>query len=91
MILLQLRTQPLCMIPNIRSERRIHLTEKPLQLMGEVVRITESGGHILDPFCGRGTTIISAVQEGYQATGIEMSDEYAKLAVERVETALKLA
>lgn len=72
-------------------QKRIHLAEKPLQLMGEVVRITEPGGHILDPFCGRGTTIISAVQEGYQATGIERSDEYAKLAAERVEKALKLA
>lgn len=59
--------------------------------MRDIVRITEPGGHILDPFCGSGTTILAAVQEGYQATGIEMSAEYARLAAERIETALKSA
>ena len=37
-------------------QNRIHLTEKPLQLMQDLVRITEPGGHILDPFAGSGTT-----------------------------------
>lgn len=72
-------------------QQRIHLTEKPLGLMRDIVKITEPGGHILDPFCGSGTTILAAVQEGYEATGIEMSEKYAKLAAERIETALKSA
>ena len=66
-------------------QKRIHLTEKPLQLMRDVVKITEPGGHILDPFAGSGTTVLAAVLEGYRSTGIEMSDYYAQAAKERLE------
>ena len=66
-------------------QNRIHLTEKPLQLMRDVVKITEPGGRILDPFAGSGTTALAAVLEGYSATGIEVTDTYAKLAMERIE------
>ncbi len=70
-------------------QHRIHLTEKPLQLMRDIVKITEPGGRVLDPFAGSGTTVLAAVLEGYTATGIEMSDVYARKAVERVEAELK--
>ena len=70
-------------------QNRIHVTEKPLQLMQDIVKITESGGHILDPFAGSGTTVLAAVLEGYSATGIEMSDVYADLAKERIKTELE--
>ena len=33
-------------------QNRIHVTEKPLQLMRDVVQICEPGGRILDPFAG---------------------------------------
>ena len=72
-------------------QHRIHLTEKPLQLMRDVVKITEPQGRILDPFAGSGTTVLAAVLEGYEATGIEMSEEYARLAAERIEAELKQA
>jgi len=65
-------------------QNRIHLTEKPLQLMRDVVKITEPGGRILDPFAGSGTTVLAAVLEGYTATGIEVTDAYAALARERI-------
>ena len=68
---------------------RIHLTEKPLQLMRDIVKITEPGGHILDPFAGSGTTVLAAVLEGYTATGIEVTDEYARLARERIARELE--
>ena len=69
-------------------QNRIHLTEKPLQLMQDIVKITEPGGHILDPFAGSGTTVLAAVLEGYSATGIEVTDAYAKLARERINAAV---
>ena len=88
-------SRPVPCLPGVfrypNPQNRIHLTEKPLQLMRDIVKITEPGGHILDPFCGSGTTILAAMQEGYQATGVEMSAEYAKLAAERIETTLKSA
>ena len=55
------------------------------------VKITEPGGHILDPFAGSGTTVLAAVQEGYTATGIEVTDTYAELARERIRTELEKA
>ena len=62
-----------------------------MQLMKDIVKITEAGGHILDPFAGSGTTVLAAVLEGYSATGIEMSDVYAELARERIKTELEKA
>ena len=72
-------------------QNRIHLTEKPLQLMQDLVKITEPGGHILDPFAGSGTTVLAAVKEGYDATGIEVTDVYADLARKRLESELNAA
>ena len=43
---------------------------------------------ILDPFAGAGTTVLAAVQEGYEAVGIEMSDAYFQRSAERLKTAL---
>lgn len=56
--------------------------------MRDIVKITEPGGHILDPFAGSGTTVLAAVQEGYTATGIEVTDTYAELARERIQAEL---
>ena len=86
-------SRPVPCLPGVfkygNPQNRIHLTEKPLQLMQDIVKITESGGHILDPFAGSGTTVLAAVLEGYSATGIEMSDVYADLAKERIKTELE--
>jgi site-specific DNA-methyltransferase (adenine-specific) len=58
--------------------------------MRDIVKITEPGGHILDPFAGSGTTVLAAVLEGYKATGIEVTDDYARLAKERIQRELTL-
>ena len=47
------------------------------------------GGRILDPFSGAGTTILAAVEEGYEAVGIEVTDAYYKLGSDRVKFALE--
>ena len=70
-------------------QNRIHVTEKPLPLIRDVVQICEPGGRILDPFAGAGTTVLAAVQEGYEAVGIEMSDAYFQRSTERLKTALE--
>ena len=60
-----------------------------LQLMKDVIQICEPGGRILDPFAGSGTTILAAVEEGYEAVGIEVTDVYYGLGTERIRSALK--
>ena len=85
-------SRPVPCLPGVfkygNPQNRIHLTEKPLQLMQDLVKITEPGGHILDPFAGSGTTVLAAVKEGYDATGIEVTDVYADLARKRLESEL---
>jgi len=67
--------------------KRIHQTEKPLEVMREMVKIVEPGGIILDPFAGGGTTILAAKMEGYPALGLELSTHYAQVSAERIEAA----
>ena len=64
--------------------KRRHQTEKPLEVMREMVKIVEPGGIILDPFAGAGTTVLAAKLEGYPALGIELSRHYAKVSAERI-------
>ena len=52
------------------------------------MKICEPGGRILDPFAGAGTTILAAVQEGYEAVGIEVTEAYYKVGCDRVRFAL---
>lgn len=88
-------TRPVPCLPGVFRHRnpqnRIHLTEKPLELMREVVKITEPFGRILDPFAGSGTTLLAALMEGYAAVGIEESEYYAGRAEERIKEFLKHA
>ena len=70
----------------------ITIRQRPPQELHDLyVEITEPGGHILDPFAGSGTTVLAAVQEGYTATGIEVTDTYAELARERIRKELACA
>lgn len=85
-------TRPVGCLPGVfrypNPQHRIHVTEKPLPLMRDIVHITEPGGRILDPFAGSGTTVLAAVQEGYEAVGIEVTDAYFKRGCDRVRKAL---
>lgn len=69
---------------NVHGAERIHQTQKPLEVMREIVRITEPGGRILDPFAGGGSTLAAARAEGYSALGIEIHQEIANAAAERL-------
>lgn len=69
---------------NVQGAERIHQTQKPLEVMRQIVRITEPGGRILDPFAGGGSTLAAAQAEGYSAAGIEIHSEIAAAAAERL-------
>ena len=66
---------------------RVHQTQKPLDLMRQIVHICEPGGVILDPFAGSGTTLLAAALEGYDAVGIELSKAYYSAALKRLNEA----
>ncbi len=67
------------------GRRNHHPTVKPIALMRYLVRlVTPTGGIVLDPFCGSGSTIAAAVLEGFNAVGIELDPDYADIARARV-------
>ena len=62
-----------------------HPTVKPIALMEWLVRlVTPPGGVVLDPFMGSGSTGIAAVKQRFKFIGVELSEEYFKVAQERI-------
>src|SRR5699024_7476743 len=63
-----------------------HTTVKPLTPMRYLVRmVAPPTGIVLDPFAGSGTTIEAALLEGFQSSGIELTDEYLPLIQQRIQ------
>ena len=68
------------------GEKSTHPTVKPIKLMAYLCRlITPKGGVILDPFMGSGSTGIAAKIEGFDFIGMEMDEDYVKIAEARIE------
>jgi hypothetical protein len=68
-----------------RGEGNTHPTCKPLALMRWLIRlVTPPGGLVLDPFAGSGTTLLAARNEGFNAIGIEMTEEYLPIIASRL-------
>ena len=68
--------------------KNIHPTVKPIALMRYLCRlVTPPNGVVLDPFMGSGTTGVGAVAEGFDFIGIEMDEEYLKIADARIKHA----
>jgi site-specific DNA-methyltransferase (adenine-specific) len=66
----------------------IHPTVKPLALMRYLIRlITPPNGTVLDPFAGSGTTLVAAIQEGFDCIGIELTADYYPIIHARCEHA----
>jgi site-specific DNA-methyltransferase (adenine-specific) len=73
-----------------RGEGNNHPTVKPITLMAYLCRlVTPTGGIVLDPFMGSGSTGIAALQEGFDFIGIEREAEYVGIAESRIEASLK--
>ncbi len=64
-----------------------HPTVKPLSLIRYLARLskTPTGGIILDPFLGSGTTLLAARAEGRAGIGIELEPDYCDIARRRLE------
>ncbi len=64
---------------------QVHPTQKPLDLMKNLIRMTTSEGDlILDPFCGSATTLAAAKELNREGIGIELNPEYFQIAVKRL-------
>lgn len=62
-----------------------HQTQKPEQLMVELVSLfTNPGDIVLDPFAGTGTTMVAAKRIGRKSIGIEKQERYCEIAARRL-------
>ena len=66
---------------------REHMTQKPIDVMRNLVKIAPDGGTVLDPFMGSGTTGAAAVLEGRRFVGVEMVPHYQQVAERRIREA----
>ena len=81
----------LLLLPKVsKSERNAgrdnkHPTVKPIDLMRYLCKlITPPGGIVLDPFMGSGSTGCAALLDGFKFIGMELDDEYFKIAEARI-------
>jgi site-specific DNA-methyltransferase (adenine-specific) len=62
-----------------------HPTQKPVALLERILLAsTNEGDLVLDPFCGGGTTLISAFRLRRHALGCELSAEFLSLSLRRL-------
>ena len=67
------------------SEKRIHPTQKPVQLYKWLLnKYAKEGDTILDSYLGSGSSAIAAHDGGFEFTGIELDEEYYNAAKERL-------
>ncbi len=69
-----------------RREKRVHPTQKPVALFAELIkRYTDVNDTVFDPFMGSGSCGVAAVQTGRNFIGIEISEEYYRIAEKRIK------
>jgi site-specific DNA-methyltransferase (adenine-specific) len=75
---------------NDSKAHNFHPTVKPTDLMRYLCRmVTPTGGVVLDPFTGSGSTGRGAVLEGFRFIGCEMDADYIEIAKARILAAKK--
>jgi len=72
---------------NPKAKERVgYPTQKPVLLLNQIISIaTDEGDLVLDPFCGSGTTCISAKSLKRNYIGIDVSIDAVELAKSRLE------
>ena len=80
----------LAITSDMRGRPKGHPCPRPLDQMIYVVTcFSELGFSVLDPTMGSGTTLVACQRMGRHGTGIELDEEYWRIACERVHQAWK--
>jgi DNA modification methylase len=80
------KLRPVDIIKGIRTGNNFHPTEKPVDVMQQIIEFTS--GTVLDPFMGSGTTGVAAANLGRPFIGIEIEQKYFDIACRRIEDAI---
>ena len=75
-------------IIDIKTERGLHPTQKPVALMEYLIKTyTNEGDTVFDGFVGSGTTGVACKNLGRKFIGIELDEHYFNVAKQRIEAA----
>lgn len=76
------------LVKNVSREKTAHPCPIPEALVDRIIALlTNPGDTVIDPFAGGGTVPCVAHRMGRVGLGIELDNDYAKLAEERLESA----
>jgi adenine-specific DNA-methyltransferase len=79
------RRRAVITIDRVPGGKNIHPTEKPVSLLEMLIEMsTDPGDLVVDPYAGSGSTIWAAQRTGRLGIGIEMNQNYAEAANERL-------
>lgn len=74
--------------PSEKNNKTCHPAVFPFELARDhIISWSNKGDTVLDPFLGSGTTGLAAIDTGRDFIGIEISEEYMKIAKERIDEA----
>lgn len=71
-------------VKNVSKDKTKHPCQMPIEVMKNIIGILPKGSLIIDPFMGSGTTGVACKDLGYDFIGIELDEEYFKIAKERL-------
>ena len=75
----------------VKVDERKHPAEKPIDLIKYILENTSKEGDIiLDMFCGSGSTLVACKELNRKYIGIELGEDYIKIAKDRLENLKKL-
>lgn len=73
--------------PHSRTRNYWHDTEKPVDLLAEIIDVTDACDVVVDPFCGSGGVLLAADRHGRPARLVELEPAIMAAALERAELA----
>lgn len=75
-------------VKNISKVKTAHPCQMPLEVMENIVGVLPKSSLIIDPFMGSGTTGVACKILGYDFVGIEIDEDYFKIAEGRIHETL---
>ena len=74
----------------VTSKKLLHPTEKPVEMLSDfILDFVRQDGVVFDPFMGSGSTGVACVNNDRNFIGIELDENYFKIAEQRIAEACK--
>lgn len=71
-------------VKNVSKEKTAHPCQMPIKVMENIIGILPNDYTIIDPFLGSGTTALACLKHKRNFIGIEIDQEYFKIAEKRI-------